>query len=50
MMAMQSAPGSLYHCPGGSDIYPKDGTEAENVSNENNFSVRPAADSLHTPS
>jgi hypothetical protein len=38
MVAMQSAPGSLYHCPKGSDMWPKDESEATNVSNENNFS------------
>ena len=38
MVAMQSAPGSLYHCPKGSDMWPKDNDEATNVSNENNFS------------
>jgi hypothetical protein len=39
MLAMQSVPGSLYHCPGGADIYPADDGEDENVSNENNFSA-----------
>jgi hypothetical protein len=38
MVAMQSTPGSLYHCPKGSDMWPKDNDEATNVSNENNFS------------
>ena len=37
--AMQSAPGSMYHCPKGTDMFPADNDEAENVSNENNFSM-----------
>jgi hypothetical protein len=37
--ALQSDMGSLYHCPGGSKIYPPDPDESTNVSNENNFSA-----------
>jgi hypothetical protein len=36
--ALQSEPGSLYHCPWGSKIFPPDPNEGANVSNENNFS------------
>eukprot|EP01095_Lingulamoeba_sp_RSL-Kostka_P010801 TRINITY_DN395_c0_g1_i1.p1 TRINITY_DN395_c0_g1~~TRINITY_DN395_c0_g1_i1.p1 ORF type:complete len:584 (-),score=218.08 TRINITY_DN395_c0_g1_i1:200-1951(-) len=38
LMALQSDPGSLYHCPSGSDIIPPDSNEGQNVSNENNAS------------
>lgn len=38
MVAMQSGPGSMYHCPAGSDMWPADESEGTNVSNENNFS------------
>ena len=44
--AMTSAPGSMYHIPKGGDMYPEDKEEAENVSNENNFSMSVPA---HTP-
>eukprot|EP01059_Diplonema_ambulator_P023156 TRINITY_DN3857_c1_g3_i3.p2 TRINITY_DN3857_c1_g3~~TRINITY_DN3857_c1_g3_i3.p2 ORF type:complete len:677 (+),score=280.18 TRINITY_DN3857_c1_g3_i3:118-2031(+) len=37
--ALQSIPGSLYHCPWGSKIFPPDPEEGDNVSNENNFSA-----------
>eukprot|EP01102_Stenamoeba_stenopodia_P001536 TRINITY_DN1133_c0_g1_i2.p1 TRINITY_DN1133_c0_g1~~TRINITY_DN1133_c0_g1_i2.p1 ORF type:complete len:648 (+),score=165.19 TRINITY_DN1133_c0_g1_i2:65-2008(+) len=36
---MQSPLGSLYHCPKGTNMFPPDPNEAENVSNENNFSA-----------
>jgi len=37
--AMQSDSGTMYHCPLGTIMYPADYSEAENVSNENNFSM-----------
>jgi hypothetical protein len=39
VVAMQSTPGSMYHCPDGTQMFPPDYSEAENVSNENNFSM-----------
>eukprot|EP01096_Ripella_sp_DP13-Kostka_P002017 TRINITY_DN1264_c0_g3_i1.p1 TRINITY_DN1264_c0_g3~~TRINITY_DN1264_c0_g3_i1.p1 ORF type:complete len:622 (+),score=232.38 TRINITY_DN1264_c0_g3_i1:100-1866(+) len=38
LMALQSVEGSLYHCPSGSQLWPPDENEGQNVSNENNFS------------
>jgi len=38
LVALQSPEGSLYHCPGGSDIIPPDPDESSNVSNENDVS------------
>jgi len=38
LKALQTTPGSLYHCPLGSKIFPPDPQEGTNVSNENNFS------------
>ena len=39
VIAMQSQPGSMYHCPAGTKLYPYDPHESENVSNENNLSM-----------
>lgn len=39
VIAMQAVTGSMYHCPLGTQMYPADPAEAENVSNENNFSM-----------
>ncbi len=38
LMALQSTDGSLYHCPKGSQLWPADPNEGQNISNENNFS------------
>lgn len=39
VVLMQSTPGSMYHCPIGTQIFPIDEHEGENVSNENNLSM-----------
>lgn len=47
LMALQSPMGSLYHCPLGTQMYPADENEAQNVSNENNFSAYAAINMLY---
>ena len=37
LVALQSTPGSMYHCAAGSNMWPADADEATDISNENNL-------------
>jgi len=45
--ALRTTLGSLYHCPQGTEMFPKDNDEKTNVSNENNFSAYAAFKALY---